>query len=133
MLGAQMTPFQIRIIDHVVLKTEQIDTMVAFYRDVLGCEVERRIDAGITLVQLRAGDSLIDLLKAPRDGENQDHFCLAIDPFDEAAIRAHLAKHNVEATPTAQLYGAAGVGPSIYLSDPEGNRVELKGPSKLQT
>ncbi|KQY90554.1 VOC family protein [Pelomonas sp. Root1444] len=126
-------------IDHLVLRVVDLDRMVRFYVDTLGCSVERRQDA-IGLVQLRAGRSLIDLVPvdgklgrmggaAPgAEGRNLDHFCLRVDPFDEAALRAHLAAHGVDAGKTESRYGAEGEGPSIYLSDPEGNVVELKGP-----
>jgi len=66
---------------------------------------------------------------APRkEGRNLDHFCFRIEPFDEPAIRRHLETHGVEAGPAASRYGAEGQGPSIYVTDPEGNVVELKGP-----
>lgn len=129
----------IRDIDHIVLRVVDLDAMLGFYCDVLGCTVERRQDA-IGLVQLRAGRSIVDLVPvagelgraggAPpgREGRNLDHFCLRVDPFDEAAIRSHLAAHGVQAGPTEARYGAEGTGPSIYLPDPEGNVVELKGP-----
>jgi len=126
-------------LDHLVLRVRQLDRMIDFYVDVLGCRVERRVDT-IGLVQLRAGSALIDLV--PIDGElgraggpppgaggrNLDHFCLTVMPFDEAALRAHLATHGVDAGPVARRYGAQGEGPSIYLDDPEGNTIELKGP-----
>lgn len=57
-----------------------------------------------------------------------DHFCLRVDPFDEAGIRDHLTAHGIEPGPTQTRYGAEGSGPSIYLHDPDGNTVELKGP-----
>lgn len=126
-------------IDHLVLRVIDLDAITRFYVDVLGCTVERRQDE-IGLVQLRAGHSLIDLVPvdgklgrmggaAPgAEGRNMDHFCLRVEPFDAAAIRAHLAAHAVEAGKTESRYGAEGEGPSIYLSDPEGNVVELKGP-----
>jgi len=142
-----MRPFELKTLDHLVLRTGQLETMIAFYGDVLGCAVERRLADEIGLVQLRAGAALIDLvtldgsigrrLAGPkpgvaraggRGGHNVDHFCLTIDRFDDEALRAHLAKHGVTATPTAQLYGAEGVGPSVYIEDPDGNTVELKGP-----
>lgn len=129
----------IRDIDHIVLRIVDLDAMLGFYCDVLGCTVERRQEA-IGLIQLRAGRSIVDLVPvdgelgraggAPpgREGRNLDHFCLRVDPFDEAAIRSHLAAHGVQAGPTEARYGAEGSGPSIYLRDPEGNVVELKGP-----
>lgn len=126
-------------LDHLVLRTARPGGLVAFYRDVLGCTVERRVE-DLGLIQLRAGASLIDIVDAAGeigrnggpapgdDGLNLDHFCLRVDPWDEAAIRAHLADHGVAAGETAQRYGAEGQGPSIYLEDPDGNTVELKGP-----
>ena len=134
-----MNPIAIRGLDHVVLRVVDLDRMLHFYGDVLGCPVEKRQD-DIGLVQLRAGGALIDLVPidgqlgqaggaAPGpEGRNLDHFCLSVEPFDEPAIRAHLQAHGVQAGETAARYGAQGEGPSIYLSDPEGNVVELKGP-----
>ena len=129
----------IRDIDHLVLRVVDLDRMTHFYCGVLGCEVERRQDR-IGLVQLRAGRSLVDLVPvdgplgaaggAPpaKEGRNVDHFCFRVEPFDAGAIRRHLQAHGVEAGEPALRYGAEGEGPSIYVSDPEGNTVELKGP-----
>ena len=130
---------RIREIDHLVLRVVNLDAMLKFYCDVLGCTVERRQEA-LGLIQLRAGRSLLDLVpvdgvlgsaggSAPgKEGRNLDHFCFRIDPFDELSIRRHLQANNVEAGLTASRYGAEGEGPSIYVTDPEGNVVELKGP-----
>ena len=129
----------IREIDHLVLRVVDLDVMLDFYCGVLGCTVERRQDE-IGLVQLRAGRSMIDLVPvdgklgsaggaAPgRQARNVDHFCVRVEPFDEQGIRAHLRTHGVDAGPVESRYGAEGEGPSIYLTDPEGNVVELKGP-----
>ena len=117
----------IRGLDHVVLRVRQLEPMLQFYCNVLGCREERRVES-IGLVQLRAGNSLLDLVPAPRDGVNMDHFCLRIEVFDEAAIRSHLQAHGIRAGAVAMRYGAEGHGPSLYLEDPEGNVVELKGP-----
>ena len=131
---------RIREIDHLVLRTERLDAMIAFYTDVLGMSIERRLD-DIGLIQLRAGRSLLDLVPvdsalgrkggaAPgAQGRNLDHFCVRVDPFDEAAIRDRLKTKGVEAGPTERRYGAEGTGPSIYIQDPDGNTVELKGPA----
>jgi|SRR5699024_5343014 len=110
-----------------------------FYCDVLGCRVEKRQE-GMGLVQLRAGLSLIDLVDvegklgraggaAPGvEGHNMDHFCVRVEPYDEKRILAHLEQHGVRVGEIGSRYGAEGTGPSIYLLDPDGNTVELKGP-----
>ncbi len=131
---------QIRHIDHVVLRVVNLDAMIRFYCEALGCTIERRQDE-IGLVQLRAGAALVDLVPvdgrlgrpggaAPgREGRNVDHICFRVEPFDEAAIRAQLAAHGVWCGPLESRYGADGMGASIYLDDPEGNTLELKGPA----
>ncbi|MDA0663245.1 MAG: VOC family protein [Proteobacteria bacterium] len=122
----------IRNIDHVVIRTADMNRALAFYGDVLGCREARRLDS-IGLVQLRAGSSMIDLMDAsaspPPDGPgNMDHFAVRVEPFDADAIRAQLAAHGVEAGSVESRVGAEGNGPSIYIRDPDGNTVELKGP-----
>jgi len=131
--------FNIVGLDHLVLRVRNLDTMLGFYCGALGCTVERS-QPEIGLVQLRAGAALIDLVPvdgklgrmggaAPgKEARNLDHFCLRIEPFDEVQIRQQLAAHGINAGPVESRYGAEGEGPSIYLDDPEGNVVELKGP-----
>jgi glyoxylase I family protein len=130
--------FHICEIDHVVIRAADLDAMTRFYREVLGCSVEKE-QAELGLIQLRAGRSLIDLLKVggkidrpesgtPGAGRNMDHLCLRIEPFDANAIKAHLAAFGAAPGEEALRYGADGFGPSLYLFDPEGNMVELKGP-----
>ncbi len=134
-----MPPFQLQRIDHVVLRAHDLRAMQAFYCDVLGCTEERRQDA-IGLVQLRAGDSLIDLVSLDgklgrlggagpgREGHNMDHLCLQVEGYDEEVIRGYLEGRGVRVGDSGSRYGALGEGPSLYLFDPEGNMVELKGP-----
>ena len=54
--------------------------------------------------------------------------CVQVEPGDVEAIRAHLTSHGAEVGDLVNRYGALGNGPSLYIDDPEGNRVELKGP-----
>ena len=140
-MDEELIPFGIRAIDHVVLRVADIRRSLAFYVDGLGCTIEMQRD-DIGLIQLRAGASILDLVPldgklgraggaGPRnEGRNLDHFALEIAPFDEAAIRAHLTGRGIEAGETGRRYGARGYGPSIYLTDPDGNVVELKGPAE---
>lgn len=125
-------------LDHVVLRVVDIERSLHFYTGVLGLEAERYLDAG--LIQLRAGASLIDLVPVDSssgrkgggppaaDGRNMEHFCLSLAEFDEQEIRDWLTAHSVPAGPVERRYGAGGYGPSLYLKDPDGNTVELKGP-----
>ena len=132
-------PIQLAGFDHIVLRIRDKEAMVGFYTEVLGCSVDwDRPELGLT--HLRAGVNLIDLvtLDGPLgalggagpgvEGRNLDHFCLTVAPFDEASIRAHLATHGVTISDAGPRYGAHGDGLSLYLQDPEGNTVELKGP-----
>ena len=136
-----MAPFSVQRIDHLVLRVKDLERATAFYRDVLGSELVRRRD-DLGLMHLRAGASLIDLVSvdgplgqkggaaAGPEARNLDHLCLRIDPFDEAAIVAHLLACGVAPHGPAQNnFGAEGQGPSLYFSDPDGNTVELKGPA----
>ena len=132
-------PLALLGLDHVVLRTANPERMTAFYRGVLGCAVERRVDS-LGLVQLRAGASLIDLVDtagelgrakgAPpgRGARNMDHFCVRVADFDAAAVARALAAHGIVAPAPARRYGAEGWGASLYIEDPDGNVVELKGP-----
>ena len=137
-----MSAIEIRGIDHVVLRVRDIDRAIRFYCGVLGCREERRVET-LGLVQLRAGSALIDLVDvagalgrlggAPpgESGRNVDHFALQLAALDEPALRAELAAAGIEAGEVAERYGAEGMGSSLYIRDPDGNVVELKGPGKF--
>jgi len=130
---------RIRDIDHVVFRVRDLPRALEFYTAVLGCNVERRQDE-LGLVQLRAGRSLIDLVTVDgqigrqggdppgAQGHNVDHVCLRVEPFDGPAILAFLEASGARPGEIVSRYGAQGEGPSVYLHDPEGNMLELKGP-----
>jgi len=125
-------------IDHVVFRVVDLEKVAGFYIDVLGARWEKKED-DIGLYQLRVGSSLVDLVPvggklgaaggaAPgSEGRNVDHVCFRVLPWDGEAILAHLAIHGIEGEVVSR-YGADGNGPSIYVTDPEGNNLELKGP-----
>lgn len=131
-------PFTIERFDHIVLRVRDMPTMERFYCNVLGCYVAKRQNDG-TLVHLRNGTIMIDLVDSTSDigrcddtdpssrGCNMDHMCLRIEPFNEANIANHARTHGVQCGSVARRFGAEGWGPSIYIEDPEGNTIELKG------
>jgi len=134
-----MNPIHITKLDHVVLRVADIEKSIHFYREILGCP-EKRISDG--LYQYQAGTSMIDLVPIdsdigqrsgygpPEAGRNVDHFALTLGEFDEEAIVAYLEKNGVTVERSGRRFGAQGYGPSVYFQDPDGNFVELKGPSE---
>ena len=119
---------KLRGIDHVVLRVRDMDLMRRFYCEVLGAEhVVYR--PKFRMSHLRVGGAMIDLVEGERSGCNMDHLCLRVEPFDQDAIVSFLKSKNVALGPIRERFGAEGNGVSIYLTDPEGNTVELKGPS----
>ncbi|HBB9123878.1 VOC family protein [Serratia marcescens] len=132
-------PFSLKTIDHVVLRVRDMQKSLHFYTQIVGCDIaKQRPDLG--LMHLRAGAAMIDLVDingvlgkkggaAPdHHRQNVDHVCLRIDPFNEDELLAYLRAQGIGVDPAESRYGAEGDGPSIYFSDPDGNRVELKGP-----
>lgn len=138
-----MNPIKISKLDHVVFRVADIDRSIWFYRDVLGL-TEARIRADHGLYQFQAGISMIDLVPQdselgkregygpPEAGRNVDHVALTLDDFDEEALRTYLEGHGLTVHESGRRFGADGYGPSLYLTDPDGNMVELKGPPEEQ-
>ena len=121
-----------------MLRTDRYRELIDFYCDVLGCTLERETSDEVGLTQLRAGDSLIDIVNVVgelgkaggpspnEEGNNVDHFCLQIEPVGEEALQAYLRENGVAVEEYQERYGAQGLGRSIYLKDIAGNTVELR-------
>ena len=133
-------PFALHGLDHVVLLVDDMAAAQRFYTEVVGCTVDRALPR-YGMLQLRAGAALIDLVETSgpegawakpevAGGRNMDHVALATGPWEPEALRAHLAAHGVEIVEEGVRYGASGEGYSIYVRDPAGNVVELKGPPR---
>ncbi|NOX50078.1 MAG: VOC family protein [Gammaproteobacteria bacterium] len=135
-------PFEIQRLDHLVLRSSNVESLLSFYQ-LLGCQVVRDGREKIGLLQLRLGHSMLDIVDingpigklgdsgaAPSvDGRNLDHFAVRVEPFSEKDILDFCAAHKIEAQSLPiPLLGADGFGPAIYVKDPDGNRLELKGP-----
>jgi glyoxylase I family protein len=131
-------PFTLEGIDHLLLLVQGMAPAVKFYTEVLGCTVEDRLPQ-YGMLQLRAGHALIDLVDisvpeaawaAPpvAGGRNLDHLCLALGHHDEVMLRRHLAQHGVEIIEEGLHAGSRGESLSLYVRDPSGNVIELKGP-----
>jgi catechol 2,3-dioxygenase-like lactoylglutathione lyase family enzyme len=127
---ADREPGRLRVtgLDHVVLNVADVERSLAFYCDELGLAPER-VEAWrrgeIPFPSVRVdGSTIIDLLAAPRTGENADHLCLVVDPVDLDAVKASGRFEVVDGPATR--FGARGNGTSLYVHDPDGNTVELR-------
>ena len=125
MVGA-MGFFEPLGLDHVVLRVRDQAVSQRFYTDVLGCRVDH-FNERISLLQLRFGEALIDLLPGQRGEAGMDHFCLSIRCADLPALREALVADGIALEgPVVERRGAFGTGPSLYLRDPDGYLIELK-------
>ena len=120
-------PFTPLGLDHVVLRVRDQAASQQFYVDVLGCTVER-VNAPLSLIHLRFGEQLIDLLPGNGDGgTGMDHVCLSIRCDDLGKVADLLRAKGVKLEGEIRdRFGAWGSGPSLYFRDLDGYRVELK-------
>jgi len=132
--------FKIRRLDHLVIRTDNIKEMISFYCFILGYKVQRDHLNESGLIELNAGESMIDLFdissknlnvskktQCEKDIKNLDHFCILLDNFDEVEIKVHLKNFGVKCSDIEMSYGSTGYSPSIYIFDPDNNKIELKG------
>ncbi|MFZ0681480.1 MAG: VOC family protein [Candidatus Cybelea sp.] len=129
--------FKVISLDHIVLNVSDVDRSLAFYVDGLGLEPVRlgeyrRGDVKFPSVRVDAG-TLIDLFSpemrsgtAPPNASNLNHFCLVVEGgIDEILARARAMNATVDEGPI-EVFGARGNGRSIYISDPDHNKIELR-------
>lgn len=137
-----MSTLQIEAFDHIVINVQNVEASLAFYVDVLGLE-------GVRVQEFRSGkvsfpsvrvsrDTIIDLFPPKMHGRvdcagagNLNHFCLvSAAPITRVHDLMRAAGVTVTNGPT-EVFGARGVGISIYCNDPEGNVVEIRTYPKL--
>jgi glyoxylase I family protein len=124
-------PLECLELDHVVLRVRDQAASQRFYTEILGLALDH-VNDPIRLVHLRCGRHLIDLLPLAADEPGpptgrMDHVCLSVRCEDLAAAAAFLRGRGVEVEGEAVTRrGAFGTGPSLYIRDPDGYRIELK-------
>jgi catechol 2,3-dioxygenase-like lactoylglutathione lyase family enzyme len=115
-------------LDHIVLNVSDVERSLAFYSNVLGLDGERaeewrRGEAPFPSVRINES-TIIDLFQAARPGENVDHFCLVVPETDWVEMTS-AGQIEIISGPT-KVFGARGMGTSVYTRDPDGNTVELR-------
>lgn len=135
------TPFNVVGLDHVVILVTDMQKALDFYQGILGLPHGYAFP-DIAMEQLWVGTELLVLIdiSTPKGagaippvsgGRNMDHFCISLVPYDKDALRAYLVDQGVEIVNEAFHSGARGMGEAIYVLDPFGNKVELKGPPTI--
>ena len=118
---------RVTAMDHIVLVVTDVERSVAWYRDELQLEVLRLDEwraGGAPFPSVRVNErTIIDIIAGARSGTNVDHFCLVIEPTDLAELAAS-GRFDVVEGPVTR-WGARGDGTSIYVTDPDGNVIEL--------
>lgn len=137
---ASRPPLEPLGLDHVVLRVSDQARSQRFYTELLGLTLDH-VNEAARLIQLRCGQSLIDLLplaegdtttRVPTGPTEQpvhgmDHLCLSIRCADLPALARFLEEQGVPLEgPIVARRGAFGQGPSLYIRDPDGYRIELK-------
>ncbi len=119
---------RIRALDHIVLNVGDVERSLDWYTDLLGLAPERVDEwrAGeVPFPSVRVDEGcVIDLFGVERTGENLNHVCLVVDRDDVDAIAAD-DRFTVVDGP-GRRWGARGDGRSVYVTDPDGNTVELR-------
>ncbi|WP_030233311.1 VOC family protein [Streptomyces sp. NRRL S-350] len=115
-------------LDHLVLNVADIERSLAFYTGLLGLEPVRVDEwragkAPFPSVRITA-ETIIDLVVRPRQESNVDHICLTVAPLDWQEV-IDSGTFTVLEGPVSR-YGARGSATSVYVSDPDGNTVELR-------
>lgn len=126
--------FTYKGLDHIAVVTKKLASMKSFYVEGLGLTLEHegKSKAGYNVVTLRAGESLIDLFEAsptnpaPSANLSEEHICLAATGSSIYDVIATLKRKGLEPTQAEVNSGAQGKGLSIWVRDPDGNKVEIK-------
>ncbi len=120
---------QVVAFDHIVLLTPDVEKALAWWTGHLGLagdRVEQWREGAVPFPSVRIDEATIfDLLRGERTGSNVDHLCVVVDPATDLDELVAGGSFEVERGPV-EVYGARGVGRSVYVRDPDGNVVELR-------
>jgi catechol 2,3-dioxygenase len=117
-------------IGHVHLKVSDLERSIAFYRDVIGLELMQRYGAQAAFLSAggyhhHLGLNTWESLGGPRPPRHAVGLYHTAFLFPDRVALARAFKRVLEAG--VELDGAAdhGVSEALYLSDPDGNGIEL--------
>ena len=105
-------------LNHITFAVQDIERSLAFYRDVLGCELHARWDRG---AYLTIGDCWLCLSLDPSSSPSKgySHVAFSIDAKSFSSFQRTLTEQGVEIWKQN-----ASEGDSAYFVDPDGHRLE---------
>ena len=116
-------------LDHIVLLTTDVERSLAWWTGPLGLtgdRVEEWRAGSVPFPSVRIDEgTIVDLFAGERSGRNLDHVCVVVDPTTDLEALVASGTFELERGPV-DVYGARGMGRSIYVRDPDGNVVELR-------
>ena len=140
-LAAQNSPaIPVSAINHMTLSVSDPAASLAWYRGLFGMPIAARQGETVVL-QIGEGPQFIAISSSPSDNPRIDHYCLAVDDFDDANLVQILAENGVAATGGRgalqsrvrmrgpEFGGAPGGSPELYFGDLDGIEVQLQDSS----
>ena len=119
MIGGNAVPRTLGLA-HLLLQTSDIERAERFYVGVLGFTVRKRerFDETRPLVVTHQGLGLTE--GGPGDGRQVEHIAFRVDDVRSLATRIRDA-----GVPILEELSPGAYGMTIYVSDPDGNKIEL--------
>jgi catechol-2,3-dioxygenase len=118
MTSNETADIPVRGIEEIVFEVKDLDRSVAFYQNVIGLPLFSR---GPQEAWFRVGEQWLVLFTPDRVGSGQ-HFAFLIPPQDAERMRRALV---AQGFPEETMQQDEGL--SVYVRDPDGNKIELYG------
>ncbi len=105
-------------LNHITFAVQDIDRSLAFYRDVLGCELHAKWNRG---AYITIGDCWLCLSLDPSSSPSKgySHIAFSIDAQSFSSFQQTLSEHYV-----GIWKQNTSEGDSVYFVDPDGHRLE---------
>ena len=128
----------IQRINHTCIAVHDLDRSVAFYRDILGCEVAPEVDFGrVKCISLRIGGDTLELMKVLNPDEGKDlqrpmeagdignvHIGFDVDNIEEHAQKVKNSNAEV-IRDTHEIDLGNVVIKAFYFRDPDGYALQF--------
>lgn len=118
-------------LSHIGIITRDMNASIAFYRDILGFELESRYaNPRIELAFLRVGDCVIELvcgtdIKPPTGDGAVDHVALSVTGIDDLVAGLKAKGVSFETAAPGFIPDLFGGSANIFMRGPSGEMIEF--------